>query len=456
MEPSQAGAPASGAAGKEPRLYCQTISTPSSVPAISAEAVLHPSAPVPGEALLVKGLDFEKEPTLQALLDHLPITGFQATQLGRAIQEVERMLDWRPPTEEEKRSQRLAAATRREKRRLLKALIKEHKLDGEGFGECLDSSEDEGDAVADSEDQGEEGTGSQERCRIWLCFTSNMISSGLREAFCFLAKHKMIDAVVTSAGGVEEDLIKSLAPTVVGEFTLKGRLLRKKGWNRIGNLIVPNENYCMFEDWVQPLLDEMLRIQNSKMKEILQKHSPPEELNLSDAVWTPSRMTDFLGEAVGHLPKGEESVLYWCHKNRIPVFCPGLTDGSLGDNIFFHTYRNPGLVIDLAADIRRINDLAAKSPCSGLIILGGGLPKHHACNAHLMKNGAEFAVYINSGNDFDGSDSGATPDEAVSWGKIKTTAHPVKVTADATLCFPLLVAATFAKRFHEARRSGSA
>ena len=65
---------------------------------------------------------------------------------------------------------------------------------------------------------------------------------------------------------------------------------------------------------------------------------------------------------------------------------------------------------------------------TGVIILGGGLPKHHICNANMMRNGADYAVYINTAQEFDGSDSGAQPDEAVSWGKIKGSAKPIKVS----------------------------
>jgi deoxyhypusine synthase len=54
-----------------------------------------------------------------------------------------------------------------------------------------------------------------------------------------------------------------------------------------------------------------------------------------------------------------------------------------------------------------------------MIILGGGIVKHHICNANLMRDGGDYAVYINTGQEFDGSDTGARPDEAVSWGKIK-------------------------------------
>ena len=71
--------------------------------------------------------------------------------------------------------------------------------------------------------------------------------------------------------------------------------------------------------------------------------------------------------------------------------------------------------------------------------------KHHTCNANLMRNGANYSVYINTGQEFDGSDSGASPDEAVSWGKIRLNAKPVKVCADATIVWPLIVSQTFAK-----------
>lgn len=66
---------------------------------------------------------------------------------------------------------------------------------------------------------------------------------------------------MTTAGGVEEDFIKCLAPTYVGDFYLDGKTLRDRGINRIGNLLVPNDNYCLFEDWVTPILDQMLEEQ---------------------------------------------------------------------------------------------------------------------------------------------------------------------------------------------------
>ncbi|CAI5481219.1 unnamed protein product [Closterium sp. Yama58-4] len=320
------------------------------------------------------------------LMSRMLTTGFQATCLGQAINEVNRMLAWRlnddPPKPD------------------------------------------------DTEEERDPAFRSSVRCKIFLGFTSNLMSSGLRETFCFLAKHKLVDVIVTTAGGIEEDVIKCLAPTLLGDFSLAGKDLRAKGLNRIGNLLVPNNNYCLFEDWVLPVLDACLHEQQTQ-----------------GVVWTPSKLIDRLGKEINH----EESVLYWAHKNGIPVFCPAITDGSLGDMIYFHSFRSPGLLIDLVQDIRRMNGEAVNATPrrTGVIILGGGLPKHHICNANMMRNGADYAVYINTASEFDGSDSGARPDEAVSWGKIRGDATAVKVYCDATIAFPLLVAETFAPHLQE-------
>ncbi|GIY08975.1 probable deoxyhypusine synthase [Caerostris extrusa] len=158
-----------------------------------------------------------------------------------------------------------------------------------------------------------------------------MASAGIRDTIRFLVQHKMVDCVVTSAGGVEEDLIKCLAPTIIGKFSLDGATLRESGVNRIGNLLVPNENYCQFENWVVPILDELLEEQKAK-----------------NIIWSPSKVIARLGEKIAN----PESICYWAAKNEIPIFSPALTDGSLGDMIYFHSYSNPGLVIDLVQDIR--------------------------------------------------------------------------------------------------------
>jgi deoxyhypusine synthase len=210
----------------------------------------------------------------------------------------------------------------------------------------------------------------------------------------------------------------------LGDFALKGKDLREKGLNRTGNLLVPNENYCLFEDWINPLLKEMIDLQKTKGK-----------------IFTPRKIIKYLGKKINN----PSSIYYWCAKNKIPVFCPALTDGSIGDMMFFNNFRHPGFIVDILGDLVKLNKMAIHAKKTGMIILGGGVIKHHICNANLMRNGADFSVYINTAQEFDGSDAGARPDEAVSWGKIKVGAKSVKVHAEISLVFPVIVAETFAR-----------
>ncbi|KAL9137951.1 MAG: hypothetical protein Q9175_000861, partial [Cornicularia normoerica] len=230
--------------------------------------------------------------------------------------------------------------------------------------------------------------------------------------------HSHVSAIVTTAGGVEEDLIKCLAPTYLSSFSADGADLRGKGMNRVGNLVVPNSNYCAFEDWVVPILDAMLAEQESSRKTA--------KSDRDRLVWTPSTVISRLGAEIAD----ESSILYWAHRNSIPIFCPALTDGSLGDMLYFHSFRSSPAVLDISItrDIRKLNDIAINAKRAGMIILGGGLVKHHIANACLMRNGAESAVFVNTAQEFDGSDAGARPDEAVSWGKIKVGGESVKVS----------------------------
>ncbi|KAI9676297.1 MAG: Deoxyhypusine synthase [Bathelium mastoideum] len=343
-------------------------------PAGATDAVLKASEPVEEGAKQVRGIEFDRYKnsgiSVQDMVQGMGDMGFQATSIGEAVRIVNGMRSWQ-----------------------------------------------------DQE--------TAERTTVFLGYTSNLVSSGLRETLRYLVQHKHVSALVTTAGGVEEDLIKCLGPTYLGSFTDRGRELREKGRNRIGNLFVPNSNYCAFEDWVVPIFDQMLEEQEASR-------------NTADPwYWTPSKVIRRLGQEIND----ERSIYYWAWKNDIPVFCPALTDGSLGDMLYFHTYKaSPQqLRIDIVEDIRKINSIAVKAKRAGMIILGGGLVKHHIANACLMRNGAESAVYINTAQEFDGSDAGARPDEAVSWGKIKADGDSVKVYAEATIAFPLIIAATFAR-----------
>ncbi|KAI9592801.1 hypothetical protein BDF19DRAFT_450147 [Syncephalis fuscata] len=341
------------------------------------------SKDIPFETKPVRGYDFNKGINWVDLIDSLSTTGFQATELSRAIDEVNKMLSWR---------------------------LSDEPINATDPNEILDPE-----------------VRRNTKCTIFLGYTSNMASSGVRDIIRYLAQHRMIDCIVTTTGGIEEDLMKCFGDTFLGEFSLKGADLRERALNRIGNLILPNNQYVKLYDWIMPILDQMVIEEDA------------------GARWTPSKFIDRLGKEMNH----PDSIYYWCHKNNIPVFCPALTDGALGENLHFHSLQGRTITIDIVPDVCALDRLSIRARKSGIILLGGGIIKHHICNANLKRGGADYIVYINTGQEFDGSDSGARPDEAVSWGKIKASVTPIKVFSETTLVFPILVARTFARVHQE-------
>jgi len=253
---------------------------------------------------------------------------------------------------------------------------------------------------------------------IYLGYTSNMVTTGNREIIRYLAEHNLVNVLVTTAGGIEEDIIKCLGDFKIGDFKLDGKKLREKSINRAGNILIPNSRYCDFEDFAIKILEE----NKDKIR------------TASDLIW-------LLGEKINN----KNSICYWTAKNRIPIFCPAIMDGSLGDMMYFFKSKHSDFKLDLVEDTEKLNNTSIGKEKTGMIILGGGVVKHSICNANLYRNGADYVVYINTAQEFDGSDSGARPDEAVSWGKIAPNAKSVKIHGDATIIFPLLVAKTFAK-----------
>jgi len=348
----------------------------------SRETCFHKTL-VKEDGLTIKGYDFSagSKVDYEALLDTFMATGIQASEVAQVIEQVNKMLDW--------------------------------------------SLADEPVAVDEEEAYKSIEARRNVRTKVWLSYTSNMISSGCREAINYLVRNKMVQVINTTAGGIEEDFVKCLADHKLGSFTTPGDEMRAKGINRIGNMWLPNDNYIMFEEWVAPIIDAM-----------------HDEQERDGIVWTPCKVIHRFGKEINN----ENSVYYWAYKNSIPVFCPALTDGSIGDMFYFHSYKRPGFILDTVGDVRAVDDCAINARRAGAIIIGGSVPKHHCLNANMMRNGLDYCVYINTGQYFDASDSGATPDEAVSWGKIKPRCKPVKVCSEATLVFPWVVAKCFAGR----------
>src|SRR3989338_2061149 len=243
--------------------------------------------------------------------------------------------------------------------------------------------------------------------------TADAAFSGVREAVAYLVKNKAVHAIVTTAGAIESDIMKINEP-----FTLSGRSNKGKG-ARMENIVSCETGF--FKKLFQELLIGIYESQEKTGK-----------------LTTPSEICRHLGNIAD-----ETSILYWAAKNEIPVFCPGIVDGEIGNIISKFKSENPGFKLDVSDDIVALTDMVLDAKETGAIILGGSLPKHHIMNANMMREGCKYAIYINTAMEGDGSDSGALPEEAKSWGKAAADVDSVKVQCDATIAFPILVAGAF-------------
>jgi len=252
---------------------------------------------------------------------------------------------------------------------------------------------------------------------IFLTFTSNMISSGLRELFAQLCREKKIHVIITTVGSIEEDFMKSDKPFLLGDFNLDDVELNKKEMNRVGNIIIPSKAYVDFEKRIQPILKEMYE---------------------EKKIWKPYEITKRLGEKLND----ENSFLYWCAKNDIPIFCEAMLDGAFGLQVYFFKQEHKDFIIDETGE-EKLAEIVLNAERTGGIILGGGVAKHHAIGVNLLRDGFDYAVYVTTATEFDGSMSGAQTKEAISWGKLKSNAKHVYIQADASIAFPLIVGAWF-------------
>ena len=247
----------------------------------------------------------------------------------------------------------------------------------------------------------------------YLTFTSNMVTSGLRGFFAQLIKLKIPNVIVTTVGGIEEDIMKAIGEKfIIGDFHSDDIALHEKGVNRVGNLFVTTESYCKFEDTIAPMLDKLYQ----KKKR-----------------WPVSEML----REIGLLLDDENSILFQAAKNNVPIFCPAITDGSFGFHLYLFQQKNPDFIVDVVQDFKNILLSTSQDEKKGLISLGGSISKHHAILAALLNGGLDYAVYMTTARNSSGSMSGATTQEAKSWGKIKDDSDASTVIGDVSITFPL-------------------
>ncbi|MFP4423746.1 MAG: deoxyhypusine synthase family protein [Candidatus Woesearchaeota archaeon] len=251
--------------------------------------------------------------------------------------------------------------------------------------------------------------------KIFFTFTSNMVTSGLRGFFAQVIEKDMANVIVTTVGGLEEDIMKAKGEQFsLGSFEADDVELYESGINRIGNIMVSNESYAEFEDSIIPMLSELYKKKNR---------------------WSVSEML----HEIGLMLDDTHSVLYQAAKKDIPIFCPAITDGAFGFHLYMFQQKHPDFIVDVVQDFKNILLSTSHDDIKGLISLGGSISKHHAILACLLNGGVDYAVYLTTASKTSGSMSGATTNEAKSWGKVKDDSDSATVIGDVSITFPLIM-----------------
>ena len=268
----------------------------------------------------------------------------------------------------------------------------------------------------------------QEGVVNWLSFPACLCATGTRGFFLEALKRKSFNVVVTTCGTLDHDIARTYQDYFHGDFSLDDIALAEEGLNRLGNVIIPNECYGeILEQVVLPWLQEI---------EDERREADPENPWLGfgsvELCW-----------AMGDRIDDESSLLHWAAKHRIPIVIPGISDGSIGSQLFMHRQKSPGFMVDFLADEQILSDLTWTAEESHALMVGGGISKHHVIWWNQYRGGLDSAVGITTAAEHDGSLSGARLREAISWGKVRPEAPQVVVEGDASVLLPILGADLF-------------
>ncbi|MCX8154430.1 MAG: deoxyhypusine synthase [Candidatus Micrarchaeota archaeon] len=242
-----------------------------------------------------------------------------------------------------------------------------------------------------------------------LAFTGNLVATGLRGYFMKMIEKGYVDIIVTTGATIDHDVIRSFIDYYIGDFRANDRELNESGINRIGNIYVPTRGYEILEEITNKLFGR-------------------------GGDYSPSEIAKIYGKYL--YENNKRSILSLCYQKNIPIISPGVVDAALGLNMYFISQRNR-LIIDPMIDLKSYLNRIAEAKETGALVLGGGISKHHTIGANIIRGGLDYAVYVNTANEWDGSLSGARTDEGVSWGKIK--GKHVNIYGEATYVLPILL-----------------
>jgi len=251
---------------------------------------------------------------------------------------------------------------------------------------------------------------------VFLTLAGPLVPGGLRQIIRDLIDQEYVNVVVTTGANMVHDMVESLGHHHwIGTFLAEDEELKTKDIGRIGDIYIEQNAFKGLEDWMYETLESIPETKRERIS-----------------------TTELLFEIGKRLPD-PESILATAAKKGVPIISPGLVDSIAGFHLWMFG-QDKKLRIDPLLDTHKIVDIVYKAKKVGVIILGGGWPKHFALFANTFREGVDRAIQITMDRPEPGGLSGATLKEAISWGKVKPEGKEVTVICDVTIAFPLIIA----------------
>jgi len=287
-----------------------------------------------------------------------------------------------------------------------------------------------------------------QECGVILCLAGSLISAGLKQIFIDLIRNNMVDAIVsTGANIVDQDFFEGLgfkhwiANDLLKQGTEDGTL-RELMIDRIYDTLIDEEELRICDTTTEKIADSLDP----------RPHSSREFIRAMGAYLEKNGKTPEKG--------GVDSIVYAAYQKDVPIFCPAFSDCSAGFGLVAHQHARqdkPKVSIDSAKDFYELTQLKIANPTTGLLMIGGGVPKNFAQDivvaADILGTEApmhKYAIQITVADVRDGALSSSTLKEASSWGKVDTTFEQM-VYSEATLALPLITGYAYHKKAYEAR-----
>ena len=277
-----------------------------------------------------------------------------------------------------------------------------------------------------------------QNCSIFLTIAGSTSAAGCMNLYSDLVKYNMVDAIVaTGASIIDMDFFEALGfKHYQGNQFQDDRVLRENYIDRIYDTYIDEED---------------LQICDKTICEIANKLPPKSH--------TSREFIKELGKYLKKNAKKKGSLIEVAYDCNVPIFCPAFTDSSAGFGLVMHQEKNPSkhITIDSVREFRELTEIKLKSKSSGLLMIGGGVPKNFVQDtvvcAELLGKKVDmhkYAIQVTVADTRDGACSSSTLKEASSWGKVDTSKEQM-VFAEATSVLPLIVSDAYHRKFWQNR-----